>query len=52
MRLVSPATCRQRSWAYLGFLLLCEVIFDVEGLPDLFWGLSFDHIGHRLTGDV
>lgn len=42
----------QRSWADLGFLLLCEVIFDVEGLPDLLGGLSFDHVGHRLTGDV
>lgn len=42
----------QRSWTDLGFLLLCEVIFDVEGLPDLLGGLSFDHVGHRLTGDV
>lgn len=42
----------QRSWTDLGFLLLCEVIFDVEGLPDLLGGLSFDHVGHCLTGDV
>lgn len=42
----------QRSWTDLGFLLLCKVIFDVEGLPDLLGGLSFDHVGHRLTGDV
>lgn len=42
----------QRSWTDLGLLLLCEVIFDVEGLPDFLGGLSFDHVGHRLTGDV
>lgn len=42
----------QRSWTDLGLLLLCEVIFDVEGLPDLLGGLPFDHVGHRLTGDV
>lgn len=50
IRAESGAAGSQRS--YLGFLLLCEVIFDVEGLPDLLGGLSFDHVGHRLTGDV
>lgn len=39
-------------FAYLGFLLLCEIIFDVEGLPDLLWGFAFDHVGHRLAGDI
>lgn len=38
--------------AYLGFLLLCEIIFDVKSLPDLLWGFAFDHVGHRLAGDV
>lgn len=37
---------------YLGFLLLCEIIFDVESLPDLLWGFAFDHVGHRLAGDI
>ncbi len=38
--------------SYLGFLLLCEIIFDVESLPDLLWGFAFDHVGHRLAGDI
>lgn len=42
----------RRGTIYLGFLLLCEVIFDVERLPDLFGGFAFDHVGHRLAGDV
>lgn len=37
---------------YLGFFLLCEIIFDVECLPDLLWGFAFDHVGHRLAGDI
>lgn len=42
----------RRGTIYLGLLLLCEVIFDVERLPDLFGGFAFDHVGHRLAGDV
>ena len=35
------------------FLLgLREVIFDVKSLPDLLRGLSFDHVGNRLTSHV
>lgn len=43
-----------RWWAnsYLGFLLLCEIIFDVESLPDLLGGFAFDHVGHCLAGDI
>lgn len=37
---------------YLGFLFLCEIIFNVEGLPDLLRGFAFDHVGHCLTGDI
>lgn len=37
---------------YLGFLLLCEIIFDVERLPDLLWGFALDHVGHSLAGDI
>jgi len=33
-------------------LLRCEVVLDVEGLPDLFWGLALDHVGHGLAGEV
>ena len=29
-----------------------EVVLDVERLPDLLWRLPFDHVGHRLAGDV
>lgn len=49
---VGQALRGQRSCTDLGLLLLCEVVFDVEGLPDLLGGLSFDHVGYRLTGDV
>lgn len=38
--------------SYLGFFFLCEIIFNVEGLPDLLWGFAFDHVGHRLAGDI
>lgn len=37
---------------YLGLLLLREIVFDVEGLPDLLGGFAFDHVGHRLAGDI
>lgn len=37
---------------YLGFFFLCEIIFDVERLPDLLRGFAFDHIGHSLAGDI
>lgn len=37
---------------YLGFLFLCEIILNVEGLPDLLRGFAFDHVGHCLTGDI
>lgn len=37
---------------YLGFFLLCEIIFDVESLPDLLRGFAFNHVGHRLAGDI
>lgn len=36
----------------LRLLLLREVIFNVERLPDLFRGFAFDHVGHSLAGDV
>lgn len=38
--------------SYLGLFLLCEVIFYVECLPDLLGGFAFDHVGHRLAGDI
>ena len=36
----------------LFFLLGSEVVLDVEGLPDLLWGLALDHVGHGLAGDI
>ncbi|PHU08461.1 L-lactate dehydrogenase A [Capsicum chinense] len=30
----------------------CEVILDVEGLADLLWSFSFDHVIHSLTGEI
>lgn len=42
----------ETSKRYLGFLLLREIILDVERLPDLLGGFAFYHVGHRLTGDV
>ena len=29
-----------------------EVILDVEGFADLFWGLALDHVGNGLAADV
>ena len=29
-----------------------EVVLDVEGLSDLLWCLSLDHVGHGLTSHV
>ena len=29
-----------------------EVVLDVEGLADLFWGLALDHVGDGLAADV
>ena len=29
-----------------------EIILDVEGLPDFLRGLSFDHVGYGLAGDI
>lgn len=43
---------KMRGIADLGFLLLCEIIFDVERLPDLFRGFAFDHVGHSLAGYI
>ena len=34
------------------FLARGEVVLDVERLSDLLWRLPFDHVGHRLAGDV
>lgn len=39
-------------FADLLFFLRCEIIFDVERLPDVFWSLAFDHIGHRFACHV
>lgn len=36
----------------MSFFLLCEIILDVKGLPDLLWGLAFDHVSNRLAGYV
>ena len=33
-------------------LLGSEVVLDVEGFADLFWGLALDHIGNGLAADV
>ena len=33
-------------------LFICEVAHDVEVLPDFFWRLSPDHVGHGLAGDI
>ena len=33
-------------------LLGREVVLDVEGFADLFWGLALDHIGDGLAADI
>ena len=38
--------------ADLGLLLGCEVILDVESLPDLLGSLSLDHVGNSLASKV
>lgn len=37
---------------YLGFLFLCEIIFDIESLSDLLWGFAFDHVSNRLASNI
>lgn len=38
--------------ANLLFLLRCEVVLNVESLPDLLWRLAFDHVGDSLAPNV
>lgn len=36
----------------LVFLLRCKVIGDVEGLANLLWRLSLDHVGDSLASNI
>lgn len=34
------------------FLLRCEIILDIEGLPNLLWSFPLYHVGHRLASQI
>jgi hypothetical protein len=36
----------------LGLLFRREVVHDVKQLPDLFGGLTLDHVGHSFTSNI
>src|SRR4051812_14470551 len=38
--------------SHLLFFFRCKIIFDIEGLSDFFWGLSFYHVSNSLAREV
>ena len=38
--------------ANLVLLFRCEVILDIEGLPNFLWRFALDHVGNSLASDI
>ena len=51
---ISQTSTLLNNLTFTNLLLFCrgEIIFDVESLPNLLWGFSFDHICYSLAGYI